>query len=627
MSNQIFSETSLHLSEREGVIQLDDERIVLTSAAVFGTLRKDLAENIGTERMKGFLIRYGWNLGVNDAKRALKKDFSSIQEVLKQGSIFHALKGYTKAKTTKFQIHLQPNEQVKDVHVEGTWFSSYEAEENIRQFGREKLPVCHTLIGYASGYYSTVCGHTVIFREVACKGMGDPVCRYIGKSLHRWQGEVDEELHYYENKTIVKELEVTYNLLLEERNNLEKTAMIHERLTEEIINGKDLQSIAAAVYETTGCPLVIENPQFEKLACAGLTEEEHEKIEADFKEILQHSEAERKIKKTKKLTAGQHQRLVTPIRLQKKVFGYCSFIYESSISELPKVDSMILERAAAVCSLYLLNEKTSFEAMERMKGHFLEQVLNGYFSSKQEVLKRGRYMNMDLNLPFRIMVLTHQSKQSDMASELFFYEQLTETILHYFKHQKLQLITGQRGGNIILLVQIDASTAENKLQELCSRLIDHLNGLYPACLFRIGVSTKGRQIEQAATFYNEAAMSLKIGAYKEPITFFEELGVTGILLSSQDTEAIKQKACYLLGPLFESEGAKKNELMKTLYIFLMNGGNLEKTMQDLALSMSGLRYRVEKIESLLGKDLRDPQVSYELLLTLKALIVAGEITI
>ena len=34
--------------------------------------------------------------------------------------------------------------------------------------------------------------------------------------------------------------------------------------------------------------------------------------------------------------------------------------------------------------------------------------------------------------------------------------------------------------------------------------------------------------------------------------------------------------------------------MKTLYVFLSNGGKLEQTMGDLALSMSGLRHRIEE---------------------------------
>ncbi|MGE7587660.1 XylR N-terminal domain-containing protein [Peribacillus sp. NPDC101480] len=59
----------LNLKNDEGEIHLNDERMILTSSSIFGTLRKDLIENIGFERMKSFLIRYGWNIGVNDAKK------------------------------------------------------------------------------------------------------------------------------------------------------------------------------------------------------------------------------------------------------------------------------------------------------------------------------------------------------------------------------------------------------------------------------------------------------------------------------------------------------------------------------------------------------------------------------
>ncbi|KKE77702.1 hypothetical protein DTX80_12940 [Bacilli bacterium] len=63
------------ITDHEGRIFLDNERIILTSSNVFGILRKDLMENISEERMKGFLIRYGWNLGKNDAKNVLKKTY------------------------------------------------------------------------------------------------------------------------------------------------------------------------------------------------------------------------------------------------------------------------------------------------------------------------------------------------------------------------------------------------------------------------------------------------------------------------------------------------------------------------------------------------------------------------
>lgn len=43
--------------------------------------------------------------------------------------------------------------------------------------------------------------------------------------------------------------------------------------------------------------------------------------------------------------------------------------------------------------------------------------------------------------------------------------------------------------------------------------------------------------------------------------------------------------------------------------------------------MSGLRYRIHKIETLLEQELRNPAFNYQLYLMLQALLVIGEIAI
>ncbi|HLR80129.1 MAG TPA: helix-turn-helix domain-containing protein [Bacillota bacterium] len=62
-------------------------------------------------------------------------------------------------------------------------------------------------------------------------------------------------------------------------------------------------------------------------------------------------------------------------------------------------------------------------------------------------------------------------------------------------------------------------------------------------------------------------------------------------------------------------------------IILENGGNLEETAADLALSVSGLRYRIRKIEEILERDLRDPVENYQLLLSLQVLILIDELEV
>ena len=96
--------------------------------------------------------------------------------------------------------------------------------------------------------------------------------------------------------------------------------------------------------------------------------------------------------------------------VQKKIIGYCTFIYPKNEVSYTENDIMFIERVASVSSLYLLNEKMSFEAIEKMKGHFLEQILKGQFSSKEEIIKRGSYMGFDFRSPYRIAAIEFAEK-------------------------------------------------------------------------------------------------------------------------------------------------------------------------------------------------------------------------
>ena len=80
---------------------------------------------------------------------------------------------------------------------------------------------------------------------------------WVGKSLDYWEGEVDHELQFYQESPIVKELEMTYEKLLEEKGNLEKSAIIHKKLTEELLQGNNLESIVEVIYKETDTPGII----------------------------------------------------------------------------------------------------------------------------------------------------------------------------------------------------------------------------------------------------------------------------------------------------------------------------------------------------------------------------------
>ena len=164
------------------------------------------------------------------------------------------------------------------------------------------------------------------------------------------------------------------------------------------------------------------------------------------------------------------------------------------------------------------------------------------------------------------------------------------------------------------------------IEAIVRNLYQILKKGFPRGEFKLGISNEGLDIQHASTAYEEAMIALRLALRKNMI-LFDSLGIVGVLINSKNISGIQMIARKQLGELYDLKDSRMIELLKTLYAYLSNGGKLEQTMSDLALSMSGLRHRIRRIESLLEKDLRDPDVMYELLLIIQSLIAIGELKI
>ncbi len=159
-------------------------------------------------------------------------------------------------------------------------------------------------------------GEKVLFKEVQCEGQGAPCCLWEGRLLSDWEQEAEEQLFYYKEFPILKELEQTNEKLMIEKNNLSMVTKLHMDLTDEIIKGNDLDTILEIVNERIQKPVVAEDIHHQIHSIAGFTLDFYKPLKNDFIQYLQNNSA---IIKTTVIHSEDVTRLVAPIFVQGKI--------------------------------------------------------------------------------------------------------------------------------------------------------------------------------------------------------------------------------------------------------------------------------------------------------------------
>jgi sugar diacid utilization regulator/predicted hydrocarbon binding protein len=604
----------LQISHVDGLLNTENERALLIPVNAFGILQRDLIKNIGIDRMKSFFFNYGWKLGEADAKDILKIPNLSLKEKIFYATKYHEAKGHVRTEIGEEHVEFDENGKIISFKFTGKWDQSYEAEQHILNLGLSDCPVCYSLTGYASGSVSKLTGEIVIYQETQCIGQGAPCCIVEGRLLSDWEDEVTKELFYYKDFPIIKELEETNEKLKTEKDNLSMVTQFHIDLSNEMMKGKNLDSILETVYSRIQKPVVLEDIHHQIQTIVGFTPEFYEPLKNNFTKYLQTHSA---VDKTTLIHSENFTRLVSPVFLGEKLAGYCSFFYGDSTIQPNEIDYMFSGRVASICSMYLFHEKAKLDSFERAKGHFLEEIISG--QSSKEIMRKAASLQIDLTGDYYAIYLQYYFADSKREqNEVDFHEQIFETASHYFSNQNMNLIASLRHDSMLILLparELKKRNPEPIIYSLLSALRKKVKN--PQVL--AGISSTYSNIVEAKEAFDEARTAVRLSTREDPVTNFNELGALGVLINENNDKAVRKIIKMTLGCLYENIDQNKIELIETLYTFLINGGNLGQTAEDLALSISGLRYRVSKIQSLLSRELRVPEVQFQLLLSIKAL--------
>jgi purine catabolism regulator len=292
---------------------------------------------------------------------------------------------------------------------------------------------------------------------------------------------------------------------------------------------------------------------------------------------------------------------------------------------LDEFDRLLLHQAVTVVALELLRRRVAGTTERRLAGDVLNQLAGGELRGGELARRLEPF-----GLHRRVAALAMASGAPD--------ERLEDALDAALRDESVAGLVARTGALSCALVP---GYPEDELFELAERVLARVvEALGGDADVRIGA---GRAVEagEARRAYHEARWALESRGLSngggEPgsgsraaaapvVATYRDLGSFQLLLSLQDSDALRLYCDSLLGPLEEGEGAYGGELLRSLEAFIECNGQWEAAARQLFCHRHTLRYRVRRIEELTGRDLSSARDRIEFWLALRGRELAAQPT-
>jgi purine catabolism regulator len=396
---------------------------------------------------------------------------------------------------------------------------------------------------------------------------------------------------------------------------LQQSNQIHSQLTELVLQGGDLNDLAATLAQVLGRSITIEAPSFHVLANAqyGPIDEARQQSVANGRTTPEVAQ--------RLLDAGIYnqliermgplrlpplpelgmtmERFVSPIIVGREIYGYIWIL--AGDHPLTDLDELAIGHAATVAALILFKEKAVREAEESLRGDFLEQLLRGAGDSAV-FSEQARRLNYRPDQPHQVLLI-HGPPETGSNSRA-----LWEDIENWLRPRNAYALLVWRDKHLVLVLESNHNDTGRQAAVEVAQTLSH-----PAQRLLIGVGQSYRPAEDEPASirrsYEEAREAVRIGLAQgrhEGVMAFAELGLLHWLYHLPPEKRAGNTFLKYINDLAAYDDKRDTELVKTLESYLDHGGSLVDTAQALYIHRNTLLHRLERIEQLCPVDLHDP---------------------
>ncbi|WP_018249574.1 PucR family transcriptional regulator [Orenia marismortui] len=290
--------------------------------------------------------------------------------------------------------------------------------------------------------------------------------------------------------------------------------------------------------------------------------------------------------------------------------GYLVILEENILDE---DDYLALTQGVNAISLKLHQNYIIQSLSQRCSNELIENLLQGRVKDRQKLIKSGELAGWDLTVSYQLFVIkANFSRDLDKDTGghgLYTYEMEEKIInsLHRIIRTNIsrKYIIFSYQGDILLLINYEDNSKE--IREDIESLHQQLSNRFQGVSFSIGGGSFVRDCCMIADSYQQALYSLEFLAITNEVNrvlFYEDLGVLR-LLWQVDCRHLMKFTDEFLKELIAYDLNNNSNWVDTLGAFLQEGCSIQYAANRLHIHPNTMRYRIERIQEILGLDLRD----------------------
>jgi purine catabolism regulator len=328
------------------------------------------------------------------------------------------------------------------------------------------------------------------------------------------------------------------------------------------------------------------------------------------------------------LPGGVGEYAVAPIMAGEQRHGWLVAVHPTGAMMLGA--GGVLERAAVIAALSVIRLQAVHSVELRFQGDLVRRLVGGSVGHTERTLGYTRSFGWRLDGPVAVLVTATETvadAAADPSKALDVLDRLADGWRAALEPEVAGAAVAGLATEIVTLLPLDGRTPE-ELSALVSAVTSRVNGRLRRVgrLLGTGIGRPADSLSALAEAHRQAQRALGVGQEihgGSAVTHFDQLGVFRLLSLIPDSTELRTYVDEVLGPLADAADPDSADLRETLRVLLETNLNVAESARRLHFHYNTMRYRIGKLERMLGPFTTDPTLRLNLLLALHAARMRG----